>query len=150
MQENNTGCYQILFELKENLSVTVGAVGHFVMPQGYYVFTGKANRGLNTVLQRHLQKKKKIRQHLDYISITEQFEALSVYTYPELFNPCILHQMLMNETGGHELIPGFGSNSDDHCFSHLFFTIKNPDKIIKKIKFSFKQIRWNGKNARTS
>ena len=139
----NAGCYQIVFELQENLSATIGSVGHFVMPQGFYVYTAKANRNLNSTIQRHLDTKKKIHCHMDYLTVNKAFKCYAVYTYPELFDPCTLHKAVLNEVHGHELIPGFGISSDDHCFSHLFYSTRNPDNLIRKIRFSFKQYRWN-------
>ena len=119
VQETDT-LYAVKAWLPEDRSaITIGKLGQFYFPKGYYVYAGSAKRNIRARVDRHLQMDKKKRWHIDYLRPYLQIEA--VQTYPGLEGECGLFQRLMRENAGTMPVKGFGS-SDCRCFAHLFYS----------------------------
>ncbi|MBY7142562.1 GIY-YIG nuclease family protein [Virgibacillus sp. NKC19-3] len=112
--------YAIKTWLPEDIeAVTIGKLGQFHFPKGYYVYVGSAKRNIRSRVDRHLQVDKKKRWHIDYLRPYLQIQA--VQTYSGVEGECELFQRLVQENGGTMPVKGFGS-SDCRCFSHLFYS----------------------------
>ena len=61
------GAYQLLIRLDRDQTITVGRIGRFRFPAGYYVYTGSAMNGIEARVRRHLSSRKRIRWHIDYL-----------------------------------------------------------------------------------
>ncbi|WP_152655639.1 DUF123 domain-containing protein [Oceanobacillus sp. CFH 90083] len=114
--------YAVKAWLPENTeAVTVGRLGQFHFPKGYYVYVGSAKQNIRARVDRHIQMDKKKRWHIDYLRPYLQIQA--VQTYPGAEGECALCERLMQENAGTMPVKGFGS-SDCRCFSHLFYSKK--------------------------
>ena len=102
-------------------AVTIGRLGQFYFPKGYYVYVGSAKRNIRARVDRHIQMDKKKRWHIDYLRPYLQVQA--VHTYSDSEGECGLFGRLMQENTGTMPVKGFGS-SDCRCFSHLFYSEK--------------------------
>jgi sugar fermentation stimulation protein A len=120
--EKDRGVYLIMVELKKAMTIKVGALGDIHFPEGWYVYTGSARRGLKARVERHLRKRKNKRWHIDYLtSEAEVKKGVPIYTNRDL--ECDLAR----EAGraAEREIPGFGC-SDCGCSSHLFYFARSP------------------------
>jgi Uri superfamily endonuclease len=131
------GTYQIYFELKNNCSIPVGALGFYVFPAGKYLYTGKANRQIIPSIRRLISQHKRTRMHLDFLAVREEFIARKILIYPDLLDPCVANEIAIKYSNGHPLVPNFGISSEDRCFSHLLFLVENPEGIFKKLIQAF-------------
>jgi Uri superfamily endonuclease len=61
------GCYILIIELKDNITIQIGKIGNLIFKKGFYAYIGSALNGLEQRIDRHLRKEKKIRWHIDYL-----------------------------------------------------------------------------------
>ncbi|MDR2846636.1 MAG: GIY-YIG nuclease family protein [Candidatus Methanoplasma sp.] len=115
------GTYILTMTLTSEIQMEVGRLGSITFPAGEYCYVGSAMNGLDQRIGRHLSKEKKMRWHIDRLTMaadrTEAFESSSD-PVPE----CTLAHMA-EEAGGTPFADGFGC-SDCGCRTHLFLLDK--------------------------
>ncbi|NBC29521.1 MAG: DUF123 domain-containing protein [Spirochaetes bacterium] len=124
--DEDRGVYLLVVERRERLDRQIGAIGRIHFPAGYYVYIGSAKRGLKARVERHKRRRKKIRWHIDYLTVdADRVRAFPIYTGNDL--ECSLAGRLhaIAVQSGGEAVPGFGS-SDCKCESHLMRLPSNP------------------------
>ena len=124
MEGTDSGLYQLVIRLKRKQSIGVGRLGRFAFPSGYYVYTGSAERGLESRIARHLRKEKRLRWHIDYVLRYGDIAEVKRYRGRRL-SECGLNRKVERLPGGNIVAPGFGS-SDCRCSTHLFHFRRNP------------------------
>ena len=124
------GSYLLLLELTEPQEITVGKLGHFSFPAGWYVYAGSALGGLAQRVRRHLRGTSVRRWHLDYLRAHAPVEEVRIFPGKER-RECKLAAALLTIRGAAIPIPRFGS-SDCRCPSHLIYFPERPplDKLI--------------------
>jgi sugar fermentation stimulation protein A len=111
------GTYTVLLWLPTTCELTIGRLGCYVFPPGYYTYTGSAKRGLAARLHRHLHGASSRHWHLDYFRPQARVLAWQAYAWgsqPE----CQRNQQLARS--GRVVAPKFGA-SDCACASHLLY-----------------------------
>jgi Uri superfamily endonuclease len=103
--------------------IEVGALGMVRFPKGYYVYTGRAARGLQKRVERHLRREKRRHWHIDYL--LEKGNIVDVVYFAGRMDECIINMNLFKRLKGARQINGFGS-SDCKCKSHLIWTREMP------------------------
>jgi sugar fermentation stimulation protein A len=113
----DAGVYIAVFYMPKGRPIQIGRFGRFCFCQGLYFYVGSAQRNLSARLERHNQKKKTLRWHIDYLSAkTEMLGAITI-AGPREFE-CQLAKKISRIF---ELaVPGFGA-SDCRCGGHLFY-----------------------------
>ena len=114
------GTYAIVMELAKFAEITVGKLGQFEFKPGYYIYVGSAfgPGGLKARVGRHLNKKKKLKWHIDYLR--EHMDVIDVKFEQTPQNEECQWAVKFSEDGGIFPIKGLGS-SDCKCFSHLLY-----------------------------
>ncbi len=108
--------YQLCIRLDKDLNLTVGKLGTFSFPAGWYIYTGSARRNIGARVRRHCSKNKKMRWHIDYLLADPLAQLVEVKLFRE--EECYLNQ----RTQGRVVVPGFGSSDcGNNCGSHLKF-----------------------------
>ncbi len=113
-----TGTYALFLTLSEDLKTETGSLGEVLYEAGEYCYTGSAMNGLEHRISRHLAKEKKIRWHIDRLTL----KATSMTAYVSEGKDCIPECSLADaakELGFIPYVKGFGS-SDCGCYTHLF------------------------------
>lgn len=106
--------YQLLIRLEAPATVTVGMLGRYSFPAGWYVYTGSAKRNIQARVRRHLVKAKRLHWHIDYLLAVP--EATVFRTALHHAEECVVNA----RTKGRVLVPGFGaSDCRAGCGSHL-------------------------------
>ncbi len=114
------GTYILFAHLDHETTLSIGRLGDFDFPAGYYCYVGSARGpgGLQARLARHLRARKRPRWHVDYLlqvaTITEIWRASSFERLE-----CRWAEALLHLTGATLPVPRFGS-SDCGCAAHLF------------------------------
>ncbi len=111
------GSYILLVEMPRVRRIRIGALGEMQFPQGFYAYVGSAMGGLQARLNRHLDRVKRVRWHIDYLLEQGRVKGM-IYAPTSERLECQLAQRL---EGMFRSLPRFGS-SDCHCPSHLFFS----------------------------
>lgn len=115
----DSGCYQLKLEIKENMSLKIGALGICSFEKGNYVYTGSAMKNLSKRVARHRRKEKKLHWHIDYLLVHSAVELSETVVFPsENREECIRNQELINE-GAEAVILKFGASDCKICPSHL-------------------------------
>lgn len=119
MSELDSGCYQLKINIKQNITLQIGALGVCNFSKGDYVYTGSAMKNLAKRIARHKRKKKKLRWHIDYLLNHPAVELVDVVSYPsKIKEECQYNQKLINEKA--EIpVKGFGSSDCKKCPAHL-------------------------------
>jgi len=104
--------------------------------KGDYIYIGSAKGCLETRLQRHLKKEKRIFWHIDYFLENKKVKILQIWTIDKKVE-CQTAEVFCQDPNSEIIKKGFGS-SDCKCLTHLFF-VKNKkriESILKEIDFS--------------
>ena len=126
MSEPCKGTYALVLHLESREDITVGKLGTFSFPAGYYLYLGSAlgPGGLEARLSRHRRRDKKLHWHIDYLLEHAQLvEVWSAASTDKL--ECLWAQAARQLPGGETPVPGFGS-SDCRCPSHLIRLVSTP------------------------
>ncbi|GAB6098386.1 GIY-YIG nuclease family protein [Halanaerocella petrolearia] len=140
------GTYILLLKATKEEKVQVGSFGPLDMKKGYYVYVGSAlgPGGVQSRVNRHAKKDKKLHWHIDYLRATT--DLLEVwYTYSQNRYEHKWAKVLQSLPKVSIPLPGFGA-SDCNCRAHLFFFRGKPslddfynqlDQIeeVKKLEF---------------
>ena len=111
------GTYVLAITLGSDTQLEVGALGNLSFSAGLYCYAGSAMGGLDQRVGRHLSKEKKMRWHIDRLTVAA--DSVEAYeSYPDYVEECTLARMAQ-ECGMEPVFKGFGC-SDCRCFSHLF------------------------------
>ncbi|SNR70148.1 GIY-YIG nuclease family protein [Desulfurobacterium atlanticum] len=130
------GTYIIVFNYGKSRMIKVKS-GKFFIEKGRYCYIGSAfgSGGIFSRIQRHLKKRKKKHWHLDFLSVSPFFKAVSVYCFFNLKIECEIAEKFLKVFYP---VAGFGA-SDCSCISHLFFmedkNSREIDRIVKEFQF---------------
>jgi Uri superfamily endonuclease len=140
MTDTGPGTYALLLKLDKQERITVGKLGTFDFPVGYYLYVGSAlgPGGLRARLARHRrggenssqsnsgQTGKKLHWHIDYLLQRAQLvEVWSVASEERL--ECKWGEVARGLSGAQVPVRGFGS-SDCRCPAHLIYFSARPDR----------------------
>jgi sugar fermentation stimulation protein A len=124
IEGTNAGVYHLLLSLTKSTRLHVGSLGLRTFPPGFFVYTGRARRGLASRLRRHLGRQKTNHWHIDWLTKIARVEEIWVDLGPGQAE-CENHRQVFELPGAKTLVPRFGS-SDCHCPSHLVYFAKRP------------------------
>lgn len=125
--ESSKGTYVLLLCLAEPTHITVGRLGEFDFPAGWYTYVGSAfgSGGLRGRLKHHLTPARRPHWHVDYL---RQAAPLQVVWY--LASERVLEHTwataLQSLPGATVPVPRFGA-SDCRCNAHLIHFSRQPD-----------------------
>lgn len=140
MSDTEPGTYTLLLKLDKQDRITVGKLGTFDFPAGYYLYVGSAlgPGGLRARLARHRrgsesppqsnpdQTAKKLHWHIDYLLQRAQLiEVWGVASEKRL--ECKWSEVARRLSGAQVSVRGFGS-SDCRCPAHLIYFAKRPNR----------------------
>lgn len=118
----DSGVYILVIYMDRPELISIGMLGERHFHPGYYIYVGKAKKGLFKRIKRHKNRSKKMKWHIDYfLSKAKVIKDLPIITERDI--ECVLAERLSRISDG--IISKFGS-SDCQCFSHLFYFKENP------------------------
>ena len=82
MTQMDSGAYLLLVRLSKASRITVGRLGTFAFPRGWYVYAGSAMRGLSGRIARHRRSRKERHWHIDYLLACGAAELVECNAYP--------------------------------------------------------------------
>jgi Uri superfamily endonuclease len=120
-----TGTYALVLALRKKQLITVGKLGRFSFPAGYYIYVGSAfgPGRLRARIGRHLRTVKAVRWHIDYVRNSMDVLA-GWYTFDDSRQECPWASIFVT-LGGQYPVRGFGA-SDCSCESHLIHFKQAP------------------------
>lgn len=128
------GVYALVLHLEKELSITVGKLGTFLFPSGYYVYCGSALNGLSGRIKHHLRRSKRPHWHIDYL--LQSADVVDIwYARAGQNRECSWCEAIGTMPNARIIIPGFGS-SDCSCTAHLIYFTSQPsfDKFHETLK----------------
>ncbi len=120
------GSYLLGLCLDQNVVLTVGRLGRFTFPAGYYTYAGSARGpgGLPARLARHQRQQKHFHWHIDYLlPHTRLVEVWTIISEQRL--ECVWAWAVRQVSDARVVAPRFGA-SDCRCPSHLLYFAKRP------------------------
>ena len=119
----DSGCYQLLMVLDEDVTLRIGALGKLNFKKDHYLYTGRAKRGLKSRIRRHISMKKKKRWHIDYL--LTRVRITKIFYYHGRLDECIINNEVLKRVKG-QVVKNFGS-SDCRCEGHLIRVDEEPN-----------------------
>ena len=129
------GTYALFITFGHDEEISVGSLGTHHFRAGTYCYVGSAMGGIDQRVMRHLAHDKKLRWHIDYLTVRcDSSEAW--ISYPDPISECQLGRIAA-DCGGVAEMEGFGC-SDCGCRSHLY-RMDAPQKaaMIQRARLSF-------------
>jgi|SRR5665648_39972 len=128
--------YILVINISEDLKIRVGRLGGVSFKKGDYIYIGSTRGCLETRLQRHLRKEKRIFWHIDYLLENQKVKILQIWTIDKKVE-CQTAEVFYQDPITEIIKKGFAS-SDCKCLTHLFFIKdkKKTEKTLKEIGFS--------------
>ena len=132
MKRRDSGCYFLVIENAPGKEITIGKLGTFTFPAGFYVYTGSAMNSLKKRIGRHLSINKKLHWHIDYLLAETRIIFAGFIETKERIE-CQLNSIISGFDKAAALVPRFGS-SDCNCKTHLFHFpgVENLSMILFK------------------
>lgn len=126
-----SGCYSIIVDVQRGLEIGIGRLGRILFPAGYYVYTGRAKKGIDHRIRRHFNKKKQCRWHIDYLTSREDVRVIEAIVHRDAAEEeCSVNQRLSRLPGSRVFAPGFGSSDCvAGCGSHLVYFKRKPRRV---------------------
>ena len=127
MPPDRPGTYVLVLRLLQSTTISVGRLGRFRFPAGWYGYVGSARGpgGLSARLSRHLRSPKPLRWHADYLRAAAR--PLAVWhTVGAAKRECVWAKALSELPGASYPVPRFGA-SDCGCPAHLLHFAAPPD-----------------------
>jgi Uri superfamily endonuclease len=115
------GTYILTITLASDLQTEVGRLGSILFPAGEYCYVGSAMNGLDQRIGRHISSVKKMRWHIDRLTVAAN-EIDAFVSSSDPVPECTLARMA-EDAGGIPFAYGFGC-SDCGCRTHLFLLDK--------------------------
>ena len=110
------GSYVLLITLPEEQEIAINGRQRWFLHRGHYAYIGSAMGGLKPRLRRHLNSRKRLHWHIDYLLQKASINDIIICQSDDRVE-CTIARTLNSRF---DSIPGFGS-SDCRCHSHLFF-----------------------------
>jgi len=139
------GAYVLILRLRQPCRLTIGRLGTFHFPAGYYLYAGSAPpRLLLARLERHRQKGKRPWWHIDYLTNCSEATISGALVYRgSKPRECRLYRWVSRLPGAIKLIDGFGaSDCRDSCRTHLVYFREQPPLTRRKEFFSLQPRRF--------
>lgn len=126
MDQPLTGTYVLLLHLTENQTITVGRLGEFDFPAGWYTYIGSAfgAGGLLGRIKHHLRPVQSPHWHIDYLRQVAPVQEIWLSPDTERREEAWV-DMMIDIPGAVALIEGFGA-SDTNKETHLFYFDVRP------------------------
>lgn len=120
------GTYILILRLRAHSRLTIGRLGSFDFPGGWYAYVGSAfgSGGLRGRLKHHLAPVTKPHWHIDYLRAAAPVREVWWNT-GDIRLEHMWAQLLHPLPGADILVPRFGA-SDCNCPSHLVFFSAKP------------------------
>ena len=129
------GTYVLFLRFPEGLDTEVGALGRISLDAGDYCYVGSAMGGLDQRVSRHLSHEKRIRWHIDYLTLRCQ-DMHAMEHEGTSITECDLARR-MEAIGNTPAVKGFGC-SDCDCQTHLFkVDLERTEESLKTIGLTF-------------
>lgn len=115
MKKKEKGTYILIIRVPRREVIEVGYLGAVTFPKGHYAYVGSALNGMESRINRHLRRGKKVYWHIDYLLNKASIKTV-IFAKTEKSMECNIAQNLAKNFAS---IVSFGS-SDCKCKSHLF------------------------------
>lgn len=127
MPPDRAGTYVLILRLPRHATISVGRLGRFRFPAGWYAYVGSARGpgGLAARISRHRRSSKSLHWHVDYLRLYTHPVAVW-YAIGDQKKECAWAQVLSKLPGAFVPAPRFGA-SDCHCPAHLVYFDAPPE-----------------------
>ena len=143
LRSSATGVYILILHVSKKITLTIGKLGEYQFPEGYYAYTGSAlglgALNLKNRITRHLKRRKCKFWHIDYLTENHNVSIEAIIVAETIKKiECPINKYLKNLKTARIPIKKFGaSDCRTGCQSHLLYfpDLKNQNFLINKIVF---------------
>lgn len=119
----NSGTYLLEIYAAEPFRVEIENFKEKVFPQGYYYYSGSAQKNLEQRVDRHQQEEKNIHWHIDHITTipTNKIKSVFMFDGAKKNFECEIVRELVENFRLRIAVKGFGNSDCKRCQSHLLY-----------------------------
>ncbi len=130
------GTYILVIEVVNDINIKIGCLGKRKLERGVYVYIGSARGpgGLKARIYRHLKLNKRIKWHIDYLTVNPKVRIKAVFYLKskDLLESIVANKLLSNNFFK-GVIKGFGCTDRRNNYTHLY-KLKNKSSIEELMK----------------
>ncbi|MEM2304268.1 MAG: GIY-YIG nuclease family protein [Candidatus Methanomethylicia archaeon] len=130
------GTYILVMEVASDFNIKIGCLGKHELKEGIYMYVGSARGpgGLKARIYRHLRLNKRIRWHIDYLTVNPKVKIKAVfYLKSKTLLETIVARRLLSSNFFEGVIKGFGCTDRKNSYTHLY-KLKNINSIEELMK----------------
>ena len=127
---SDRGTYVVVINVKKPLETIVGALGKKNFEPGIYVYVGSAMNSISKRVKRHMEKFKKLRWHLDYLTTRPEVEVIGAFAF---YDEKIEEKVSLEFSKKYEFIEGFGASDMRRVSSNLYIVDENVNEFIESL-----------------
>ncbi len=127
MRTEDRGLYILVIRLKKALRIKVAKLTPSVFKAGFYLYVGRAKRGLQARLDRHRRERKKLFWHIDYL--LQKTTIAEVWIKHDSFDECQTVGKIREQLADSVFPQKYFGASDCRCPGHLLYL---PEGVILK------------------
>jgi sugar fermentation stimulation protein A len=140
-KQTDSGCYQLILQVKKEQTLPVGKLGQLTFIPGVYVYCGRHLIALGNRINRHLKREKKTRWHIDYLTVNSHFNISGVIIFPDRVDECSLNQTFLQFNRAQIQHPDFGSSDCRfQCGAHLCYLEHFCENQLRKWMSNFRNV----------
>lgn len=136
--------YSLLIKLAEERAIKPRPNLSWLLPKGYYIYTGSAlGRGSTSIerrLERHLRVNKRVFWHIDRLLVSSAKIVKVVYAKTSAKMECEVNKKILSLLRA-KPIKGFGSSDcRGGCVGHLLYITANPDNLTELLHRAYYEL----------
>jgi len=128
-----SGVYALLISVANSCFIRVGSLGVLPFKRGIYVYVGSAHNALIPRILRHLQRRKKKKWHIDYLTCVRTAHiAAVVAAAAERELECKVSYAIKMKAQPLAEVKQFGSSDCKICTTHLYYFGEAPPPVVSR------------------
>jgi Uri superfamily endonuclease len=130
---SDRGIYILEFHSSRSFSIELKKFRNIRFKKGFYYYIGSAQKNLNSRIERHLKKDKKLHWHIDYITSLPFIKIFEIKILPDFskeFECRVVNYINVNYEASFPA-KKFGNSDCLNCHSHLIFS-RNQFKFTRE------------------
>jgi Uri superfamily endonuclease len=130
------GTYILIMNVVDDLYVKIGCLGRHELKKGIYIYVGSARGpgGLKARIYRHLKLNKKVRWHIDYLTVNPKVKIKAIfYLESRALLETVIAKKLFNDDFFEGVVKGFGCTDKRSSYTHLY-KLKSTSSIEELIR----------------
>jgi Uri superfamily endonuclease len=142
MKTEDQGLYILVINVEKGQKIKVAKLPETYYQPGFYLYVGRAKRGLRKRVDRHLRSDKKLFWHIDYL--LQKSKVDEVWIKHDSLDECRAAKKIAQIAKASVILDNRFGASDCRCPGHLVYLSEFDDLSQVRKRLAFERIRVHG------